>query len=490
MAYESNPAIFRDDWNIPESGNGTPDLLDEIKYELDWMYKMSNPDGSAHIKMGSQNFSDNSSYPPSANTDPRYYGSLCTSASATIASTFAHAAIVFNAIGNTAYATQLQNRAVACFNYTLPFLTSGTLQTNCDNGEVISGDADRTEEEQRMMMVSAAIYLYKLTNAASYNTFVVNNAPTVPPLSNNYWGPYFSTPLQDALLYYKNLPNANPTLAATIVASAQADVSNNWNNHYGTSNLGLYRDDMPTWSYDWGSNQAKANYGNLNLLFAKYGIGATPSDLINRAKEFLHSFHGVNPLGIVQLSNMYDYGADRSVNEIYHTWFHDGSIYDHALNSPNGPAPGYVVGGPNKNFSVVTLQPPSGQPDSKSYLDFNDGWPNNSWEVSEPGIYYQAAYIRLLAGVIANYDTSLVTQNSYEVADHKIQVYPNPTFSQFRIESVQKIKNTTAFDVLGKKVALQSLNNNQFSIEKSGIYFLIIELENGSVINKKIIIKQ
>jgi hypothetical protein len=364
------------------------------------------------------------------------------------------------------------------------------LQTNCDNIEIISGDADRTAEEQKMMMVSAAIYLYKLTNTASYNTFVVNNAPTVPPLSNNYWGAYFSTSLQDALLYYKNLPNANPTLAATIVASAQADVSNNWNNHYGTGNLGLYRDDMPTWSYDWGSNQAKANYGNLNLLFAKYGIGATPSDLINRAKEFVHSFHGVNPLGIVQLSNMYAYGADRSVNEIYHTWFANNSIYDHALNSPNGPAPGYLVGGPNKNFTATWIQPPSGQPDSKSYLDFNDGWPNNSWQVSEPAIYYQAAYIRLLAGVIANYDTSLVTQNSYEVAVHKIQVYPNPAFSQFRIESFQKIKNTTAFDVLGKEVALQSLNNNQFSIEKSGIYFLIIELENGSVFKKKIIIQQ
>jgi hypothetical protein len=451
---------------------------------------MSNPDGSAHIKMGSQNFSDNSSYPPSANTDPRYYGSLCTSASATIASTFAHAAIVFNAIGNTAYAAQLQNRAIACYNYTLPFFTSGTLQTNCDNGEVISGDADRSIEEQKTMMISAAIYLYKLTNAASYNTFVTTHAPTVPPLSNNYWGAYFSTPLQDALLYYKNLPTADAALANSILTSAQANVSGNWINHYGTGNLGLYRDDMPSWSYHWGSNQAKANYGNLNLLFAKNGIGATPSDLINRAKEFLHSFHGVNPLGIVQLSNMYDFGADYSINEIYHTWFANGSVYDNALLSPNGPAPGFVVGGPNKYFSVTTLEPPYGQPDSKSYLDFNDGWPNNSWEVSEPAIYYQAAYIRLLAGVIANYDTIFLAQNDFEVADHTIQMYPNPSFSQFKIESAQKIKKTTAFDVLGKEVPVQSLTNNQFSIEKSGIYFLIIELENGAIFKKKIIIQQ
>jgi hypothetical protein len=457
-AYQSNPALFGDDWNIPESGNGTPDLLDEIKFELDWMYKMSNPDGSAHIKMGSQNYNDNTSSPPSANTDPRYYGSLCTSASATIASTFAHAAIVFNAIGDTAYAAQLQNRAIACFNYTLPFLMSGTLETNCDNIEIISGDADRTVEQQTMMMVSAAIYLYKLTNTASYNTFIVNNAPTVPPLSYNYWGPYFSTPLQDALLYYKNLPNANPTLAATIVASAQANVSGNWLNHYGIGNLGLYRDDMPTWSYDWGSNQAKANYGNLNLLFAENGIG-TPSDLLNRAKEFLHSFHGVNPLGIVQLSNMYAYGADRSVNEIYHTWFHDGTVYDHALNSPNGPAPGYVVGGPNKNFTVTWIQPPSGQPDSKSYLDFNDGWPNNSWEVSEPAIYYQAAYIRLLAGVISNFGNNILPI----------------TLLNFTAEKNGK-------SVLLKWTTASETNNDYFELEKStdAINFRVVAKIKGA----------
>jgi hypothetical protein len=187
---------------------------------------------------------------------------------------------------------------------------------------------------------------------------------------------------------------------------------------------------------------------------------------------------------------MYDFRADYSINEIYHTWFANGSVYDNALLSTNGPAPGYVVGGPNKDYSVTTLSPPYGQPDSKSYLDFNDGWPNNSWEVSEPGIYYQAAYIRLLAGVIANYDTSLVTQNNYEIADRIVKVYPNPSFSQFRIESAQKIKKTTAFDVLAREIPLHSITNNQFSIEKSGIYFLIIELENCSVIKKKIIIKQ
>lgn len=487
MAYETNPAIFGDNWNIPESGNGTSDLLDEIKYELDWLYKMSNPDGSAYIKMGSKNYSDNSSYPPSANTNPRYYGNLCTSASATIASTFSHAAIIFNAIGNTAYATQLQNRAIACYNYTLPYYNANTLQTNCDNGEIVSGDADTSVTNQKTMMVSAAIYLYKLTNQASYNTFVTTNAPIMTPLSDSNWGADY-TVMQDALFYYTTLSNANASLVTTIRNSAQTDVSNNWNNYYGSSNLGLYRDFLPSWSYYWGSNKAKANYGNLNLLYAKHNIGVSPTDLKNRAKEFVHSFHGVNPLGIVQLSNMYAFGADYSINEIYHTWFANGSIYDNALLSTNGPAPGFVVGGPNKDFTITTLSPPYGQPASKSYLDFNDGYPNNSWEVSEPAIYYQAAYIRLLTGVIENYDTTLNT-NSFNLSNQEsIAIFPNPTQGTFQINTLQNIKKVTAYDVLGKEIKINFMQNNHYNIDKKGIFWLKIEIENGTTTSQKIII--
>lgn len=128
----------------------------------------------------------------------------------------------------------------------------------------------------------------------------------------------------------------------------------------------------------------------------KAGLGNAVS-LARKAAEQVHYFHGVNPQGMVYLSNMYAFGGDRCANEIYHTWFNDGTIYDNALTSPNGPAPGYVVGGPNADYTIGSQSPPFGQPRQKSYLDFNTGWPTNSWEITEPAIYYQAAYIRLLA---------------------------------------------------------------------------------------------
>ncbi len=75
---------------------------------------------------------------------------------------------------------------------------------------------------------------------------------------------------------------------------------------------------------------------------------------------------------------------------------------DNALTSPKGPPPGYVTGGPNKDYSYTQLSPPASQPPQKSYRDVNDGWPESSWEISEPAIYYNAAYILLLFNFAQN----------------------------------------------------------------------------------------
>ncbi len=44
-AYILNPEIFGDDTNIPERGNGVPDILDEARYEIEFMLKTQYEDG-------------------------------------------------------------------------------------------------------------------------------------------------------------------------------------------------------------------------------------------------------------------------------------------------------------------------------------------------------------------------------------------------------------------------------------------------------------
>ena len=56
-AYRANPAFFKDgSLNIPESGNGIPDLLDEIRWEIEWMLKMQDKDGGVYNKVTSKNY--------------------------------------------------------------------------------------------------------------------------------------------------------------------------------------------------------------------------------------------------------------------------------------------------------------------------------------------------------------------------------------------------------------------------------------------------
>lgn len=56
LAYELNPSAFGDNVGIPESGNNIPDILDEARYELEWMFKMQDVSGGVHHKVTGLSF--------------------------------------------------------------------------------------------------------------------------------------------------------------------------------------------------------------------------------------------------------------------------------------------------------------------------------------------------------------------------------------------------------------------------------------------------
>ncbi|MCR4641122.1 MAG: glycoside hydrolase family 9 protein [Lachnospiraceae bacterium] len=57
-AYLLKPKAFKQSMNIPESGNGMPDVLNECAWELDWILKMQDKDGGVHHKATSASFVD------------------------------------------------------------------------------------------------------------------------------------------------------------------------------------------------------------------------------------------------------------------------------------------------------------------------------------------------------------------------------------------------------------------------------------------------
>lgn len=55
-SYDAYPELYSDNIGIPESGNGIPDVLDEVRYELEWMLKMQADDGGVYHKVSCATF--------------------------------------------------------------------------------------------------------------------------------------------------------------------------------------------------------------------------------------------------------------------------------------------------------------------------------------------------------------------------------------------------------------------------------------------------
>ncbi|MDD2764918.1 MAG: glycoside hydrolase family 9 protein [Opitutaceae bacterium] len=79
--------------HLPESGNGTPDLLNEVRWELEWLFKMQRPDGRVYHKLSSTDFR----YwgPPEDDKDPRYFSPWGTAATADMVAMMAVASRVY-----------------------------------------------------------------------------------------------------------------------------------------------------------------------------------------------------------------------------------------------------------------------------------------------------------------------------------------------------------------------------------------------------------
>lgn len=399
-AWRLNPNAFSDQWGIPESGNGVPDVLDELKWQLDFITRMQDATGTQGLllKVGLDTYSGDST-PPSTDTRPRYYVRECTSSTLAGSAMLAAGAVVFRQINSlSGYGQNLLERARAALaRGQVTTQQFSRFDTQCDDGSVKAGDADEDAATQKASAVIAAVYLFEATGATEYRNLVDTLYTSVGPLQNGWWGPY-EADLEVALLRYTRLPGATVAVVNDILGRKAA--SNVFSLADADASTDLYRAHLADPQYHWGHNIVRANTGSSNLNFKTFGLNpALAARYQALAEEHLHWLHGANPLGLVMLSAMGDAGATRSVSEIYHTWFADGSVWDSALTSARGPAPGFMTGGPNKSYSGSAPNI-ANQPPQKAYRDWNTS-AETAWELTEPSISGQAAYLALLSRVLA-----------------------------------------------------------------------------------------
>ncbi|MGE0766679.1 MAG: glycoside hydrolase family 9 protein [Hyphomicrobiaceae bacterium] len=421
QAYEENPAAFDDEAGIPESKNGIPDILDEVKWSLDWMARMQNPDGSVLCVQALASGS-----PPSAASGPSYFGPPTTSASLMAAAAFAYAAKLYRGLGRddfTKYADDMAQRARAAWTWAVE--NPSVQYWNNDEARqpgsagLAHGQQEFGKSDQALAKIEAAVNLYEITGDTALKQYAEAHYSELTGTDKlSMW----QVDSQDAALKFSTIE----ALPQAVRQAARVPVLNRLDGMARAFSTTVRRSDpyrAPIANYTWGSNKAKAMQAREFQLAAKF---AQDDDLRRAAKSaalnYLHYIHGANPLGLVYLTNMAGEGASQSANTMFHQWFAKDTRWGKVARGRPGPPPGYLVGGPNETFKLDSCcagnpyigclgarvaavcgqiySPPLGQPPAKSYLQFNEGWPANSWEVSEPSIAYQSYYIRLLAAFV------------------------------------------------------------------------------------------
>ena len=411
-SYAENPGVWTDDMGIPESGNGVPDVLDEVRWGLAWLMRMQNRDGSMLSVLGRAEGS-----PPSKADGPSRYGPANTSATVTAAGTFAQAAEIFLQHEALApLALDYRQRALDAWAWAEANPDVRFYNNSAEHGSqgLAAGQQEVEGERLDKKRLIAATQLYGLTGEARFLEEAERLYRRIGGISADTANG-FEGELGFALLNFANRDGVPARFRKRI----QRDYAAQMGAHNAWAAVDAVEDPYLAFTdgYWWGSNGVKSRRGSVFAQAVTAGLETRDrTATLNAGSHYLHYLHGVNPMGLVYLTNMEHAGAERSASTLYHAWFVDGSkLYDSTKTSKYGPAPGLMVGGANDSYDRddccktvcggygaavcrrPPVTPPVGQPPAKSYGEFNDGWPLNSWSVTENSLGYQSDYIRLLS---------------------------------------------------------------------------------------------
>lgn len=363
-AYEQLPDYFaRLSTDIPESGNRTPDLLDELMFNLRWFLTMQDPsDGGVYHKLTTPNFEG--MVMPSACRQPRYVVAKSVTATLDFAAAMADAARLLEPYqtdypGFSAQAAAMAERA---YQWAKANPTAFYRQERLHDPAVSTGTYGDGNARDEFFWAASA--LYRLTGRQEYlddalryqpQRFAVPTWGNVAALGTFEWLAADSSaqkePLQRQLLDYCR-------------AALQGVEESAFQSAFGNS----ARD------FGWGCLAEKCCCQGVAFLYADRLTGA---DTYRRfALQNADYLLGRNATGYCYVTGF----GDRSPMHPHHR--------PSAADGIDAPFPGMLVGGPNpgqQDRQSGHLTYPSNIPD-ESYLDVTESYASNeiaiNWNAS------------------------------------------------------------------------------------------------------------
>jgi len=254
MSYEQFPEYWnKTEWNIPESGNGVPDILDEVKWELKWMYAMKDTDNGVWYKATSKDFPG--FLMPNKETSDIYCMVKNATSAYDYAATFAFAARVFNK-----YTTQYPGFADSCLTAAKAAWSWGVANEKtkaiCVNpkgvytgeyGDSIAGNGNDNK-------VLAGVEMFITTGDSAYLKPILSSAKNGFVTGEANW--YEKRPVATMQLAL----HGNKDALNEVIKYAEGQVNDQNTNGYNV-NIGKYK-----YEFNWGSNRRISNRGMAMMV--------------------------------------------------------------------------------------------------------------------------------------------------------------------------------------------------------------------------------
>ena len=407
--------------NIPESNNEIPDLLDEIRWNLDWMLTMQDDDGGVFHKLTTKQFAG--TIMPAKATAQRFAIGKGIEASWDFAGVVALASEIYKPY-DPEFAQKCIDAAQKARNWALTHPYDIYEQPR----DVSTGSYTGSVEWASRLWASIEMY------RVSGDTSVINEVKALPinnkkaalqSWQNNYMLGVFTIATNPDVF------DAEKVDSATAIITTMADkyVNSLENNGYGVA---LDKSD-----FNWGSNGIAANKGMV--LIHAY-ILTKDEKYLNAARGIVDYILGRNPLDRSYLTG---YGVNPTMNP-----HHRPSQAD----SIEAPVPGMIAGGPNASATDCAKSHTDANAVAKSYYDNSCSYATN-----EVAINWNAPF----AFVIGSLQAIASTGKSYDIKA--------PVAAKYELTSIPAARNNIKIApqasskrlvLRGKKVQVEYTNRN------------------------------
>ncbi|MCL6606138.1 MAG: glycoside hydrolase family 9 protein [Paenibacillus sp.] len=425
-AYEMMPGKFTDNqFNIPESGNGIPDILDEAKWELEWMLKMQDAaTGGFYARVTFQdddNMVDREII--DADTVSSRTAIKTTADTATAAGVLAHAYLIYQNI-DPAFAQSCLNSAEAAWGY---------LEAHPENIRTPNTGRwpyDVTDDASNRLWAAGS--LYRTTGDAKYNNYFLENYTDMEIFFEDTldfasgWANTWNTG------FFSYLKAANPNSG---VVSWYTDKFQQWfNDKVSRYNESAWKSIIKDGNYYWGITMQVADTP-MEMIIGTKLLGTFESNraIIDKITySQLDWILGQNPVGVSFVSGYGDNSVKYPFSIMYRT--------DNLPGVPNG----YLVGGPNKFSNDVTVGNQISRFAAKNY---NDNF--QEWTTNEHTVYWNSGLVFVAAFATGNSSNSAISPVAAAFDKKAANQADIPVTLTLNGNTLTAIKNGTASLVAG-----------------------------------------